>query len=202
MFSGGSDGKETACDAGDWVRSLGQEDSPGEGNGNPLQYPCPENSMDRGALTFYSPRRHKESDMTEWLTLSLFTFMYLLAIFLSSMEKCIFKSSIHFLFGLLFFSSQLYEFLIYFVYQILIIQMICKYFPSFHRLLFHYIDCYFSCAEAFSLMQSYLLFLFLLLTLWCHIQKNHCQDQCQCQRAFAMYFLGVYDLGSLIHVGL
>ena len=32
-----------------WVRSLGQEDPPGEGNGNPLQYSCLENSMDRGA---------------------------------------------------------------------------------------------------------------------------------------------------------
>ena len=31
------------------VRSLGQEDSPGEGNGNPLQYSCLENPMDRGA---------------------------------------------------------------------------------------------------------------------------------------------------------
>ena len=28
------------------VRSLGQEDSPGEGNGNPLQYSCLEKSMD------------------------------------------------------------------------------------------------------------------------------------------------------------
>ena len=31
------------------VHSLGQEDSPGGGNGNPLQYSCLENSMDRGA---------------------------------------------------------------------------------------------------------------------------------------------------------
>ena len=31
------------------VRSLGQEDSPGGGHGNPLQYSCLENSMDRGA---------------------------------------------------------------------------------------------------------------------------------------------------------
>ena len=30
------------------VRSLGWEDSAGEGNGNPLQYPCLENPMDRG----------------------------------------------------------------------------------------------------------------------------------------------------------
>ena len=32
-----------------WVRSLGQEDSPGGGNGNPLQYLYLENPMDRGA---------------------------------------------------------------------------------------------------------------------------------------------------------
>ena len=32
-----------------WVQSLGQEDSPGVGNGNPLQYSCLENPMDRGA---------------------------------------------------------------------------------------------------------------------------------------------------------
>ena len=32
-----------------WIRSLGREDPPGEGNGDPLQYPCLENSMGRGA---------------------------------------------------------------------------------------------------------------------------------------------------------
>ena len=32
-----------------WVRSLGREDSPGEGNGNPLQYSCLENPMNGGA---------------------------------------------------------------------------------------------------------------------------------------------------------
>ena len=38
----------------------------GEENGNPLQYPCLENSMDRGAWwATYSPRGHKESDTTE-----------------------------------------------------------------------------------------------------------------------------------------
>ena len=31
------------------LQSLGQEDSPGAGNGNPLQYSCLENPMDRGA---------------------------------------------------------------------------------------------------------------------------------------------------------
>ena len=33
-----------------WVQSLGWEDLLGEGNGNPLQYSCLENPMDRGAL--------------------------------------------------------------------------------------------------------------------------------------------------------
>ena len=32
-----------------WVQSLGWEDSPGEGNGNPFQYSCLKNSIDRGA---------------------------------------------------------------------------------------------------------------------------------------------------------
>ena len=32
-----------------WVQALGREDSHGEGNGNPLQYYCLENPMDRGA---------------------------------------------------------------------------------------------------------------------------------------------------------
>ena len=47
-FTGGSDGKESACNAGDLglIPWLGR--SPREGNNYPLQYSCPENSMDRG----------------------------------------------------------------------------------------------------------------------------------------------------------
>ena len=48
-FPGGSDGKEFACNAGDLGSIPGSERSPGEGNGNPLQYSCLENPMDRGA---------------------------------------------------------------------------------------------------------------------------------------------------------
>ena len=48
-FPAGSDGKESACNAGDLGSIPGLGRSPGEGNGNPLQYPCMENSMDRGA---------------------------------------------------------------------------------------------------------------------------------------------------------
>ena len=44
-----SDGKESACNAGDLGSIPGSGRSPGEGNGNPLQYSCLENPMDRGA---------------------------------------------------------------------------------------------------------------------------------------------------------
>ena len=53
--------KESACNAGDPALIPGLESSPGEGNGNPLQYSCLENSMDR-------PWGCKESDMTEQLS--------------------------------------------------------------------------------------------------------------------------------------
>ena len=47
-FPGGSDHKESACNAGDVGLIPGLGRFPGEGNGYPLQYPCLENSMDRG----------------------------------------------------------------------------------------------------------------------------------------------------------
>ena len=57
-FPGSSDGKESACNAGDpgsipWLGRF-----PGEGNGNPGNPTCLENSMDR-------PWGHKESNRTE-----------------------------------------------------------------------------------------------------------------------------------------
>ena len=48
-FPGGIDGKESACDAGDLCSIPGSGRCPREGNGNPLQYSCLENPMDRGA---------------------------------------------------------------------------------------------------------------------------------------------------------
>ena len=48
-FPGGSDGKVSAHNAGDPGSIPGSGRFPGEGNGNPLQYSCLENSMDRGA---------------------------------------------------------------------------------------------------------------------------------------------------------
>ena len=48
-FPGSSDGKESACNAGDLGSILGLGRCPGEGNGNPLQYSCLENPTDRAA---------------------------------------------------------------------------------------------------------------------------------------------------------
>ena len=46
-FPGGSEVKASACNGGDLGSIPGLGRSPGEGNGNPLQYPCLENPMDR-----------------------------------------------------------------------------------------------------------------------------------------------------------
>ena len=48
-FPSGLESKESACNAGDLSSIPGLGRSPREGNGNPLQYSCLENSMDRGA---------------------------------------------------------------------------------------------------------------------------------------------------------
>ena len=47
-FPGGSEGKASACNEGDLGSIPGSGRSPGEGNGNPLQYFCLENPMDGG----------------------------------------------------------------------------------------------------------------------------------------------------------
>ena len=63
VFAVGSDGKESACNAGDLgsVPVLGR--STGERSGNPLQYSCLEDSMDREAW-WASVHGATESDMT------------------------------------------------------------------------------------------------------------------------------------------
>ena len=67
-FPGVSDGKESACSAGDLDLISGSGRSPGEGNGNPLQNSCLEISMNRGtcwATVHRVTRSRKELDMTE-----------------------------------------------------------------------------------------------------------------------------------------
>ena len=52
-FPGGSDSKESACNLGDLGSTPGWGRSLEEGNGNPLQYSCLENSMDRLQSVLY-----------------------------------------------------------------------------------------------------------------------------------------------------
>ena len=65
-FPGGSDGKESTCNAGDAVSIPGSGRASGEGNGYPLQCSCLENPRDAGA--WWAAVRlwgRTESDMTE-----------------------------------------------------------------------------------------------------------------------------------------
>jgi len=90
-FPDGSDSKESSCNAGDLGSIPGLGRSPGGGNGNPLQYSCLENPMDRG--TWRSTVHGIELDMTEWLTFlfTLFIFSFVAYAF-SIMSKKSFPS--------------------------------------------------------------------------------------------------------------
>ena len=66
-FPGGSDGKESACNAGDVDSIPGSRRSPEEGNGYPLLYSCLENSMDRGAWRAVLKCGSEGLDVTELL---------------------------------------------------------------------------------------------------------------------------------------
>ena len=75
-FPGGSEVKAFACNAGDLGLIHGSGRSPGEGNGNPLQYSCLENPMDRGAwqatIHGIAKSRTRLSDFTLSLSLKAF----------------------------------------------------------------------------------------------------------------------------------
>ena len=69
LFLGGSEGKESACHAGDPGSISRARRSPGEGNGYPRQYSCLGNPIHgQRSLVGCSAWDCQESDMTEWLT--------------------------------------------------------------------------------------------------------------------------------------
>ena len=77
-FPCGSDGKESAGNVGGDLGSIpGPGRSPGEGNGNPLQYSCLENPMDGGS---WQSTVHGVTESLTWLSDFTFTFKYLSAL--------------------------------------------------------------------------------------------------------------------------
>ena len=64
-FPGGSDSKESACNAGNLGSIPGLGRSPGGGHGNQLQYSCLENPMTEELNRLYSSWGYKDLDMTE-----------------------------------------------------------------------------------------------------------------------------------------
>ena len=121
-FPSGSGGKVSTCQAGDLGSIPGLGISPGEGNGNPLQFSCMDNSMDRGAwiaiiygvsksqtwLKQLSMHAHPFFDWVTWFffffTLNCMRHLYILEISQSPVS-----------------------------------HIICKYFLPFHKLSFHFI---------------------------------------------------------------
>ena len=77
-FPGGLKGKASACNAGDPGSIPESGRSPGEGNGNPLQYSCLENPM--GGCSRWG---RKESDTTKWLHFT-------------SVSRCMFMPCLHY----------------------------------------------------------------------------------------------------------
>ena len=71
-FPGGSDGKESACNVGDLGSIPGPGRSLGKGNGNPFQYSCLENPMNRGAwLATVHGVRKSQTRLSETFTFTL-----------------------------------------------------------------------------------------------------------------------------------
>ena len=96
-FPGGSDSKVSVYNAGDpgWSPGLGR--SPGEGNGNPLQYYYLEKPMDRGAwqATVYGVAK-SPTQLSNFTSLSLSTYLLILSFSLFLKFESIFRISLTF----------------------------------------------------------------------------------------------------------
>ena len=116
-LSGGSDSKESACNAGDLDSILGLGRSPGEGNGYLLQYSYLENSMNRGAswATVHGVIRNL-TWLSDWhyytLTVTILSSTFLIVWFYLFQFVCFF-----FLFLVLYILSSLFWFILKFLFS-------------------------------------------------------------------------------------
>ena len=83
-FPGGSDSKEPVYNAGDLGSVPGSGRSPGEGNGDPLQYSCLENSVDRGT---WRAIVHGITKSQTWLSDWYFHFSLMVRLILESQDR-------------------------------------------------------------------------------------------------------------------
>ena len=90
-----------AGDAGDSDLILGLERSPAGGNGNPFQYSCLENSMDRGVCWATVHGGCRELDTTERLSIKVPLSHSTYSVYSSSYTHCYFKHSTKFIFKIL-----------------------------------------------------------------------------------------------------
>ena len=80
-FPGGSDGKESVCNAGDPGSVPGSGRSPEEGKGNPFQYSRLENPKDKGtSWSIYVQELDMTEQLTHYINISLFVYFPLLVI--------------------------------------------------------------------------------------------------------------------------
>ena len=90
-FPGGSEVKASACNVGDLGSIPVMGRSPGEGNGNPLQYSCLANPMDGGAWWAYSPRATKSNFTFTFKFLLIWTWncsLYSQLLFMPLLSRC------------------------------------------------------------------------------------------------------------------
>ena len=88
-FPGGSVGKESTCNEGDLGSILGLGRSPGGGHGNPLEYSCPENPMDRGTWWAAVHRVAKSQNMPCNCSDSIFILAFSLPGLISPTPSCL-----------------------------------------------------------------------------------------------------------------